>query len=54
MYSQLCLSRVRISRIIAQVEGLFKSSSLYFQFFTPHKFNFLKVKVISSVPMDST
>ena len=35
-YSQLCLSRIRRSRIIAQVEGLFKSSSLYFLCFLPH------------------
>ena len=54
-YSQLCLSRIRISRIIARVEGLDKSSSLYFPLFlTPHRSKFLLVKAISSVPMDST
>ena len=32
-YSQLCLGRILISRIIAKVEGLFKSSSLYILLF---------------------
>ena len=41
-YSQLCLSQIRISQIITQVEGLFKSSSLYILLFiTPHKSKFL-------------
>ena len=38
VYSQLCLSRIRRSRIIAYVEGLFKSSCLYFLLvLPPHK-----------------
>ena len=36
-YSQLCPSQI----IAYKVKGLFKSSSLYFLFFTPHKSNFL-------------
>ena len=37
-YSQLSLSRIRISRIITLVKGLFKSSSLYILLFlTLHK-----------------
>ena len=54
-YSQLCLSQFRFSQIIALVEGVYKSSFLYFLLFlTPHEMNFLKIKAISSVPMDST
>ena len=48
-------SQIHISRIIAKVKGVFKSSFLYFLLFlTSHKLNFLKVKANSSVPMDST
>ena len=40
-YSQLCLSRIRISCIIAYVKGQFKFSFLYhLLFLTPHKSNF--------------
>ena len=56
-YSQLCLSQICISQIKSnnKVEGCFQSSFHYFLLFlTPHKSNFLKVKAISSVPMDST
>ena len=49
-YSQLCLSRIRTSQIIAQVEGLFKSSSLYILLFlTSQKSKFLQVETSAAV-----